>query len=92
MGISNSNPDLFRAILAMDAYNRGYNAGVKSPAAGGYRGVTGELQGSYRGYRDGIPIAKLLLFAARPELRGQDINCRIITLRGKAGASQPVAS
>jgi hypothetical protein len=28
MGISTTNPDLFRAILAMDAYNRGYNAGV----------------------------------------------------------------
>ncbi len=28
MGISSSNPDLFRAILAMDAYNRGYNAGI----------------------------------------------------------------
>lgn len=27
MGISSSNPDLMRAILAMDAYNRGYNAG-----------------------------------------------------------------
>jgi hypothetical protein len=34
MGISNSNPDLFRAILAMDAYNRGYNAGMGDPISG----------------------------------------------------------
>ncbi len=31
MGISTSNPDLFRAILAMDAYNRGYDAAIKKP-------------------------------------------------------------
>ncbi len=24
------NPDLFLAILAMDAYNRGYGAGIKN--------------------------------------------------------------
>jgi hypothetical protein len=34
MGISSSNPDLFRAILAMDAYNRGYNAGIGDPNTG----------------------------------------------------------
>jgi ribosome modulation factor len=34
MGISSSNPDLFRAILAMDAYNRGYNAGIGAPETG----------------------------------------------------------
>jgi hypothetical protein len=28
------SPDLFRAILAMAAYNRGYNAGIKSENAG----------------------------------------------------------
>ncbi|MBX9664409.1 putative Ig domain-containing protein, partial [Novosphingobium sp.] len=28
MSISNNSPDLFRAILAMDVYNRDYNAGV----------------------------------------------------------------
>jgi hypothetical protein len=41
MGISTSNPDLMRAILAMDAYNRGYNAGIKSPGAGAREGLTG---------------------------------------------------
>ena len=34
MGISSSNPDLMRAILAMDAYNRGYNAGIGDPNTG----------------------------------------------------------
>ena len=34
MGISTSNPDLMRAILAMDAYNRGYNAGIGDPNTG----------------------------------------------------------
>src|SRR3954465_10230732 len=29
MGISTDKPDLFAAILAMDSYNRGYNAGIK---------------------------------------------------------------
>jgi hypothetical protein len=33
--------DLFRAILAMDAYNRGYNAGIKSEGAGPREGLTG---------------------------------------------------
>jgi hypothetical protein len=41
MGISNSNPDLFRAILAMDAYNRGYGAGMKSVGSGPNEGLTG---------------------------------------------------
>jgi len=41
MGISISNPDLMLAILAMDAYNRGYNAGIKSPGAGAREGLTG---------------------------------------------------
>ena len=41
MGISSSNPDLFRAILAMDAYNRGYNAGIKSQGAAEREGLTG---------------------------------------------------
>jgi hypothetical protein len=41
MGISSSNPDLFRAILAMDAYNRGYNAGIKSTGAPATEGLTG---------------------------------------------------
>jgi hypothetical protein len=27
------NPDLFLAILAMDAYNRGYGAGISAQAA-----------------------------------------------------------
>jgi hypothetical protein len=26
------NPELFHAVLAMDAYNRGYNAGVEANA------------------------------------------------------------
>ncbi len=43
MGISTSNPDLMRAILAMDAYNRGYNAGIKSPNAGPDQGLTGTM-------------------------------------------------
>ncbi|MFM9975713.1 MAG: hypothetical protein ACKVON_14200 [Beijerinckiaceae bacterium] len=34
MGISRDNPDLFRAILAMDSYNRGYNAGVGNSTVG----------------------------------------------------------
>jgi hypothetical protein len=33
--------DLFRAILAMDAYNRGYNAGIRSENAGPNEGLTG---------------------------------------------------
>jgi hypothetical protein len=41
MSISTSNPDLMRAILAMDAYNRGHNAGVKSPNAPLNEGLTG---------------------------------------------------
>ena len=28
MSISSQNPELFRAILAMDAYHRGYGAGI----------------------------------------------------------------
>ena len=34
MPISTDNTDLFRAILAMDAYNRGYNAGIGAPNLG----------------------------------------------------------
>jgi hypothetical protein len=34
MGISNEKPDLFRAILSMDAYNRGYNSGMGDPNNG----------------------------------------------------------
>ncbi|MFY8040605.1 MAG: hypothetical protein ACOVN4_13210, partial [Bosea sp. (in: a-proteobacteria)] len=45
MGISTTNADLFRAILAMDAYNRGYNAGIKSPNAGPDQGLTGTMIG-----------------------------------------------
>jgi hypothetical protein len=33
MGISTSNPELFKAILAMDAYNRGYNGALKDPGS-----------------------------------------------------------
>jgi hypothetical protein len=45
MGISSSNPDLMRAILAMDSYNRGYNAGIKSPGAGPNEGLIGTQLG-----------------------------------------------
>ena len=34
MPISTDNDDLFRAILAMDTYNRGYNAGLGDPNTG----------------------------------------------------------
>jgi hypothetical protein len=34
------------AILAMDAYNRGYNAGIKSPGAGQREGLTGSQIGN----------------------------------------------
>ncbi len=45
MGISTTNADLFRAILAMDAYNRGYNAGIKSPGAAADQGLLGSQLG-----------------------------------------------
>jgi hypothetical protein len=32
MGISTDKPDVFAAILAMDSYNRGYNAEIIDPA------------------------------------------------------------
>jgi hypothetical protein len=34
MTISNDDPDLFLAILSMDAYNRGYNAALGNPQTG----------------------------------------------------------
>jgi Protein of unknown function (DUF2974) len=34
MGISSDKPDLFRAILSMDAYNRGYGSGMGNPNTG----------------------------------------------------------
>jgi len=43
MAISN---DLFLAILAMDAYNRGYNAGIKDPNAGQDQGLLGTSIGN----------------------------------------------
>ncbi len=45
MPISIDNADLFRAILAMDAYNRGYNAGIKSPGAAADQGLLGSQLG-----------------------------------------------
>jgi hypothetical protein len=45
MPISTDNADLFRAILAMDAYNRGYNAGIKSPGAAADQGLLGTQLG-----------------------------------------------
>ena len=42
MSISTTNPDLMRAILAMDAYNRGYNSGI-GPLNGGLGGVGSQI-------------------------------------------------
>ncbi len=38
--------ELMLAILAMDAYNRGYNAGIKSPGAGLNQGLLGNQIGT----------------------------------------------
>jgi hypothetical protein len=60
MPISTDNADLFRAILAMDAYNRGLNAGIKSPGADPDQGLLGTQLGlNYGGlnYGDMISIA-----------------------------------
>ncbi len=35
------SPELMLALLAMDAYNRGYNAGIRSAGAGAREGLTG---------------------------------------------------
>ena len=43
MAISN---DLFMAILSMDAYNRGYNAGMKDPNATADQGLLGTQIGN----------------------------------------------
>ncbi len=42
MSISTTNPDLMCAILAMDAYNRGYNSGI-GPVNGGLGGVGSQI-------------------------------------------------
>lgn len=40
--------DLFRAVLALDAYNRGYNSSKRSPdAAQRKSGLTARLAGFY---------------------------------------------
>ncbi len=66
MGISSSNPDLFRAILAMDAYNRGYNAGVRSPGAPATEGLTGSQLGlATVGRREDSQVAKDASFFAQ---------------------------
>jgi len=43
MAISN---DLYMAILAMDSYNRGYNAGIKDPNATADQGLLGTQIGN----------------------------------------------
>ena len=43
MNISN---ELFLSILAMDAYNRGYDSGIQSPGATRDQGLTGGQLGT----------------------------------------------
>jgi hypothetical protein len=75
MSISTSNPDLMRAILAMDAYNRGYNAGVKSPNAPLNEGLTGTQIGlATIGLRKGDLEAQAASFFAQAyTLGGQTV-------------------
>jgi hypothetical protein len=41
------SPELFSAILAMDAYNRGYKVGIQPDGKGKYQGLTGTMIGNY---------------------------------------------
>jgi hypothetical protein len=47
--------NLFLSILAMDAYNRGYDAGIKSPSAGEDEGLSGNLLGNAILRQDALP-------------------------------------
>ncbi len=81
MGISSSNPDLFRAILAMDAYNRGYNAGIGDPNTG----LTGNAIGLATIQRDiDLPVGSQVasFFAQAYALGGQTV----ISYRGTDAA------
>jgi hypothetical protein len=64
--------DLFLAILAMDAYNRGYNAGIKSPDAAPNQGLTGTHIGLAKLRSDVLPqgYEAASFFAQAYELTG----------------------
>jgi hypothetical protein len=56
--------DLFRAILAMDAYNRGYNSGI-GPINGGLGGVGSQIGLATVTRQDGEAAAQAASFFAQ---------------------------
>lgn len=65
--------DLFLAILAMDSYNRGYNAGIKSPDAAPNEGLTGSQIGFATLRTDAQPQAYTLNGETIISYRGTDV-------------------